>query len=116
MAKPKGGSWYQWNFISRMVVLLLVPTLFRWLNIAFIWHSIYWGTITIAILLWGGFILLSPLLGRLSCGCLCFFGTLKIWLMNMRSSRSGMENLSGGFNLFYSFPYWAPQEYSTTSM
>jgi ferredoxin-type protein NapH len=77
MANAQGGSWYRWNFVSRMAVLLLVPTLFRWLNFAFMWHSIYWGAVTVVMLIWGGFILLSPLLGRLGCGWFCFMGTVQ---------------------------------------
>ena len=34
---------YTYNYISRIIFLLVTPTLFRALNFAFIWHSIYWG-------------------------------------------------------------------------
>jgi polyferredoxin len=57
--------------------LLLTPTIFRALNFAFIWHSIYWGTVTFVVLIWGFFIIISPLLGRVGCGWMCFFGTIQ---------------------------------------
>ncbi len=68
---------YKINFIAKMFFLLLTPTLFRYLVIGFIWHSIHWGVITFVVLLWGFFILISPLLGRIGCGWLCFFGTIQ---------------------------------------
>lgn len=76
MTGAKDGDWYRWNFISRMLILLLTPILFRWFNFAFMWHSIYWGTVTIVMMIWCGFILISPLLGRVGCGWFCFMGTL----------------------------------------
>ncbi len=51
--------------------------LFRALNFAFIWHAIYFGAITLAVLIWGLMILVSPLLGRVGCGWLCFMGTIQ---------------------------------------
>ncbi|HVN58297.1 MAG TPA: 4Fe-4S binding protein [Bacteroidales bacterium] len=68
---------FTFNLITRILFLLLTPTLFRALNFAFIWHSIYWGTITIVVITWGVIILISPLLGRLGCGWICFMGTIQ---------------------------------------
>lgn len=66
-----------YNSISRIIFLLLTPTLFRALNFGFIWHSVYWGTITLVILLWGSMIIISPLFGRIGCGWICFAGTIQ---------------------------------------
>lgn len=68
---------YQFNYLSRILFLLLTPTIFRALNFAFIWHSIYWGVVTFVVLIWGLFILISPLLGRVGCGWFCFMGTIQ---------------------------------------
>lgn len=68
---------YSYNFIVRILFLLLTPTIFRALNFAFIWHSIYWGVITTVVIIWGLVILLSPLLGRFGCGWICFIGTIQ---------------------------------------
>lgn len=68
---------YQFNFLSRILFLLLTPTIFRALNFAFIFHSIYWGTVTFVVLIWGLFIVISPLLGRVGCGWMCFMGTIQ---------------------------------------
>lgn len=65
------------NLISRMGFLVLTPVLFRALNFAFIWHSIYWGAITLVVLIWASFILISPILGRIGCGWVCFMGTIQ---------------------------------------
>ena len=70
-------TWYRANFIARMIFLLLTPTIFRYLNFAFVWHSIYWGAVTMVVILWGSFILLSPLFGRVGCGWVCFMGTVQ---------------------------------------
>jgi polyferredoxin len=77
MAGQKIKMLYSYNFITRILFLLLTPTLFRALNFAFIWHSIYWGTITMVVLIWGGVILISPLFGRIGCGWICFMGTIQ---------------------------------------
>ncbi len=66
-----------YNTLSRILFLILTPVLFRVLNFAFIWHSIYWGVITFVVLIWMGFILISPLFGRIGCGWLCFMGTVQ---------------------------------------
>jgi ferredoxin-type protein NapH len=66
-----------YNSISRIIFLLLTPTLFRALNFAFIWHSIYWGVITLVVIIWGLMILISPLFGRIGCGWICFMGTIQ---------------------------------------
>jgi ferredoxin-type protein NapH len=71
------SAFYRWNTVSRMAVLLLVPLCLRWFNLAFLWHSIYWGAITLVVMIWGAFILLSPLLGRIGCGWFCFIGTVQ---------------------------------------
>lgn len=68
---------YSYNFLTRILFLLLTPTLFRALNFAFIWHSIYWGAITIVVIIWSVSILISPLFGRLGCGWICFMGTIQ---------------------------------------
>jgi len=68
---------YQFNSLSRILFLLLTPTIFRALNFAFIFHSIYWGTVTFVVLIWGFFIVISPLLGRVGCGWVCFMGTIQ---------------------------------------
>ena len=68
---------YSYNFLIRILFLLLTPTLFRALNFAFIWHSIYWGTITIVVIIWSVSILISPIFGRLGCGWMCFMGTVQ---------------------------------------
>ncbi|MDF1575852.1 MAG: 4Fe-4S binding protein [Bacteroidales bacterium] len=64
-----------WNTVSRILFLLLTPAFFRWFNFGFIWHSIYWGVWSIVVLIWLGFILVSPLFGRIGCGWFCFVGT-----------------------------------------
>jgi len=66
-----------YNTISKILFLLLTPVLFRVLNFAFIWHSIYWGVVTFVVLIWMLFILISPLFGRIGCGWLCFMGTVQ---------------------------------------
>lgn len=55
--------------------MLLTPVFFQFFAFGFIWHSIYWGVITMVMLIWLGFILLSPLFGRIGCGWFCFMGT-----------------------------------------
>lgn len=66
---------YSLNFLSRIVFLLITPVFFQYFAFGFIWHSIYWGVITFVMLIWLGFILLSPLIGRVGCGWFCFMGT-----------------------------------------
>lgn len=66
-----------YNTVSRIFFLILTPVLFRVLNFAFIWHSIYWGVITFVVLIWMFFILIAPLFGRIGCGWLCFMGTVQ---------------------------------------
>ena len=67
---------YSLNFLSRFLFLLITPVFFQMFVIGFIWHSIYWGVITAVVLVWAGFILLSPIFGRIGCGWFCFFGTV----------------------------------------
>ncbi len=66
---------FTYNLFARMVFLMLTPMIFRALNFAFIWHSIYWGVVTWVVVIWGSLVLLSPLIGRVGCGWLCFMGT-----------------------------------------
>lgn len=66
---------------------MLTPAIFRALNFAFVWHSIYWGVITWVVMIWGFLVLLSPLVGRVGCGWLCFFGT---W-QDLSSERSFLK-------------------------
>lgn len=80
----KRNKIYSFNFISRVLFLLLTPTIFRALGIAFIWHSIYFGVVTFAVLIWGTLILLSPIFGRIGCGWICFMGTVQ----DLASTRS----------------------------
>lgn len=70
-------SIYRINLISRILFLLMTPTLFRAFNFAFIWHSIYWGVLTWVVMIWAGFIVVTPLLGRIGCGWFCFMGTVQ---------------------------------------
>ena len=46
-----------WNTVSRILFLLLTPVFFRWFNFGFIWHSIYWGVVSIVVLIWSGFMM-----------------------------------------------------------
>ena len=63
------------NAVSRIVFLLLTPVFFQYFAFGFIWHSIYWGVVTFVVLVWMGFILITPLFGRIGCGWFCFMGT-----------------------------------------
>lgn len=72
------------NFLSRVIFLLITPVIFQALGIGFIWHSIYFGAITFVLLIWGAFVILSPLIGRAGCGWVCFMGTVQ----DLASSRS----------------------------
>lgn len=64
------------NAVSRILFLLITPIFFQFFGIGFIWHSIYWGVITAVMLIWGIFIVISPLFGRFGCGWFCFMGTI----------------------------------------
>lgn len=66
---------FSFNFMSRIIFLLLTPVFFQFFAIGFIWHSIYWGVITMVVIIWMAFVLLSPLIGRVGCGWFCFMGT-----------------------------------------
>lgn len=68
---------YRFNFLIRFSILFLTPVFFTYFNFAFIWHSIYYGCITIIILIWGVFVFLTPLFGRIGCGWFCPFGTVQ---------------------------------------
>lgn len=70
-------KFYSFNFISRILFLLLVPTIFRALGFAFIWHSIFFGAITLVVIIWAILILISPIFGRVGCGWICFMGTIQ---------------------------------------
>ncbi|MEE4115849.1 MAG: 4Fe-4S binding protein [Marinilabiliaceae bacterium] len=76
------------NFLSRVIFLLLTPVFFQLFAIGFIWHSIYWGVITMVVIIWLFFILISPLVGRIGCGWFCFMGTT----MDMASQHSIIKN------------------------
>lgn len=65
------------NTISKILFLLLTPAFFRVFNFGFIWHSIYWGTITFVVLIWMILIAITPLFGRIGCGWFCFVGTVQ---------------------------------------
>jgi len=65
---------FTYNLFARVAFLMLTPVIFRAVNFAFIWHSIYWGTVTWVVIIWGTMVLLSPVIGRVGCGWLCFFG------------------------------------------
>jgi ferredoxin-type protein NapH len=73
----KTGNWYRINFICRMIFLFLAPTMFLYLAFAFLWHSMFWGAITIVVMVWGLLVLITPLFGRIGCGWLCPFGTIQ---------------------------------------
>jgi polyferredoxin len=75
--RPRSGWLPRFNVISRMTFLILTPVLFCALNFAFVWHSIYRGAITLVVLLWSLMIVISPLLGRVGCGWICFIGTIQ---------------------------------------
>ncbi len=66
---------FSYNFLSRIIFLLLTPVFFQIFAIGFIWHSIYWGVITSVVIIWMVFIFISPLFGRIGCGWFCFMGT-----------------------------------------
>lgn len=66
---------FPFNFLSRVFFLLITPAFFQYFAFGFIWHSIYWGVITTVMLIWLGFIIISPLFGRIGCGWFCFMGT-----------------------------------------
>lgn len=68
--------YYSFNFLSRFFFLLLTPVFFQYFALGFIWHSIYWGVISFVLMIWIGFIILSPLIGRIGCGWFCFMGTV----------------------------------------
>ncbi|MBE9468295.1 MAG: 4Fe-4S binding protein [Bacteroidetes bacterium] len=65
---------FSYNFLSRIIFLLLTPVFFQYFALGFVWHSIYWGVITTVVLIWGMFILISPIFGRIGCGWFCFMG------------------------------------------
>lgn len=66
---------FSYNLLARTLFLLTTPVFFQYFAFGFIWHSIYWGVITLVLLIWSGFIILSPLIGRIGCGWFCFMGT-----------------------------------------
>ncbi|WP_160150024.1 4Fe-4S binding protein [Parabacteroides sp. Marseille-P3160] len=66
---------YAFNYLSRFIFLLITPVFFQYFALGFIWHSIYWGVITLVLLIWVFFILSSLLIGRVGCGWFCFMGT-----------------------------------------
>lgn len=66
---------YSFNFLIRVLFLLITPVFFQYFALGFIFHSIYWGAITFVVVIWGVLIILSPLIGRVGCGWFCFMGT-----------------------------------------
>lgn len=68
---------YRVNTMVRLFFLFLTPAVLPWINFAFVWHSIYFRSVTIVLILWGAAVALSPLLGRVACGWLCPFGTIQ---------------------------------------
>lgn len=66
---------FSYNFLVRVIFLLITPLFFQYFALGFIWHSIYWGVLTFVLIIWGLLILLSPLIGRVGCGWFCFMGT-----------------------------------------
>ncbi|MFN7986510.1 MAG: 4Fe-4S binding protein [Thermoanaerobaculia bacterium] len=68
---------YRINTLVRLFFLFLTPVLLPWIDFAFVWHSIYFRSVTIVLLLWAGAVALSPLVGRVVCGWLCPFGTIQ---------------------------------------
>ena len=63
------------SFLSRFFFLMLTPAFFQYFAIGFIWHSIYWGAVTMVMIIWVIFLLLTPIFGRIGCGWFCFMGT-----------------------------------------
>ncbi|WP_321518634.1 4Fe-4S binding protein [uncultured Bacteroides sp.] len=63
------------SFLSRFFFLMLTPAFFQYFAIGFIWHSIYWGAVTMVMIIWVIFLLLTPVFGRIGCGWFCFMGT-----------------------------------------
>lgn len=67
---------YKFNCLSRFLFLLLTPVFFQYFALGFIWHSIFKGVVTFCLLIWIGFIVMSPFIGRIGCGWFCFMGTI----------------------------------------
>jgi ferredoxin-type protein NapH len=65
---------YSINTLSRIVFLLITPIFFQFFACGFIWHSIYWGVISMVVIIWTTFAFLSPIFGRIGCGWFCFMG------------------------------------------
>ena len=68
---------FKLNQFSRLLFLFLTPALFTLFNFAFIWHSIYYGSVTFVIVIWGIFVIITPLFGKIGCGWFCPFGTIQ---------------------------------------
>ena len=60
-----------------MFFLFLTPTMVLYLAYAFLWHSMFWGAITVVVLVWDLLVLVTPLFGRIGCGWFCAFGTIQ---------------------------------------
>ncbi len=73
--KLKMKNIYSYNFLIRIVFLLITPLFFQYFALGFIFHSFYWGVITFVVIIWGVLIFSTPLFGRIGCGWFCFFGT-----------------------------------------
>jgi polyferredoxin len=77
---------YRINTLVRLFFLFLTPVLFRWICPGFVWHSIFLASVTVVLLLWGGAVLLAPLIGRVPCGWICPFGTVQDLVAAVRVS------------------------------
>jgi len=66
---------FTYNSLIKTFFLLITPIFFQYFALGFIWHSIYWGVVTFALLIWAFFIISTPLIGRVGCGWFCFFGS-----------------------------------------
>ena len=75
----------------RLLFLFLTPVVLPWINFAFVWHSIYFRSVTIVLLLWGAAVALSPLFGRVACGWLCPFGTIQDLVAPVTVCQPGRE-------------------------
>jgi polyferredoxin len=72
----KKARMYSFNYLSRFIFLLITPVFFQYFAVGFIWHSIYWGVITLVMLIWIFFVISALLTGRTGCGWFCFMGAV----------------------------------------
>jgi len=76
------------SFLSRFFFLMLTPAFFQYFAIGFIWHSIYWGAVTMVMIIWVIFLLLTPIFGRIGCGWFCFMGTAYDCVRHVRKPKA----------------------------